>query len=442
VLAVLAGLCCLGCSTAGEREGDAFDASRVDATDVELIDAVDAPAAADALVPDAAADQDTPRPTGPYEVPIGPEDRTFAAGPWLGATTCTGVAVSWQTEQPGDSVIEYGSDPGYGARAEGTSDATLHEVWLEGLDPERLYHYRACTGATCTGDLTFATAPLPGRPFRFAVYGDSQTNAQVHAQVSASVVASGPALVLHVGDLVGTGLDRASYVTEYFEPARRRNHYVTTWPVPGNHDWKDFAGRLQNLRDHFALPVDPAVPLAEASYAFSYGDAFFLALDNTMDGGYFYVPLGGSTNPPLWDWLVAQVSSEAAAAARWRFAFFHYPPSSACQESWPPMNVTRTIVLPLLQEHGFQAVFVGHTHDYEHQLHDRVHVFVTGGGGGDLDTDADCTNDLPELVHRQAVHHHLTLDLGAEQAVVRAVSIDGVEIDRVVLDREPGSGAD
>jgi len=389
---------------------------------------------------DAAAEADL-RPAGPYEVPSGPEDRTFHAGPWLGATSTTSVAVSWQTDAPGDSVVEFGLGDAYGGRAQGPADVTLHEVWVQGLQPETLYHYRACTAGTCTGDLTFATAPLPGRPFRFAVIGDTQTDFASHAQVEIGIRASLPALVLHAGDVVGYGADRESYVTEFFEPARQRGHYVPTFAVPGNHDWKERIDQLGNFRDYFALPADPDVPLPEASYAFAFGDAFFVALDNTLDGGHFFFPLGAK-DPPLWTWLQAQVASEACQAARWRFAFFHYPPQSACQETWMHMQATRDVILPLLQAHGFQAVFTGHTHEYEHQVYDRVHVFVTGGGGGGLDTDEGCTFEVPELVFRRSLHHHLTVDLGDEQAVVRALSTEGEEVDRVVLEREPGAGSE
>ncbi len=71
--------------------------------------------------------------------------------------------------------------------------------------------------------------------------------------------------------------------------------------------------------------------------------------------------------------------------------------------------------------------------------YDRIHTFITGGGGGGLDTDADCTSDLPELIFREAAHHHMTVDLGEEEAIVRAVAIDGEEIDRVVLERVPSA---
>ena len=443
---------CLGCAllmavAAGCASSDDEATGAEDTVAAEVV--ADADVVADAEVPDSdvVADVDSvevdtevdlpPQPAGPYEVPSGPEDGTFWAGPWLGETTTTSVAVSWQTVAAGSSMVEFGLDASYGEIAEGEGSGTMHEVQVTGLLPETLYHYRACSDDTCSGDLTFATAPALGRPFRFAVYGDTQTDFAVHAQVSESIRESLPALVLLAGDIVGYGADRLSYVIEYFEPARRRSHYIPTYVVPGNHDWKEPVQQLKNLRDYFALPKDPDVPLEEASYSFSYGDAFFIALDNTIDGGHIFFPMGGAKTPPLWDWLEAQAASEAAQAARWRFAFFHYPPQSECQEQWMNMQATLDIVLPLLQDHGFQAVFTGHTHDYQHHHIDQIHAFITGGGGGGLDTDEDCTNGLPELVYRQSIHHHLTVDLGDEQAIVRAVAIDGEEIDRVILDREP-----
>ncbi len=433
----------MGC---GGDEGDAgaeevLDASASETETVaETIVEVEGPDA-DAVTPDAETELQ-PLPTGPYEVPGGPADETFHAGPWLGETTTTSVIVSWQTEEPGDSVVEFGLDASYGERVEGDASATMHELKVEGLEVGTLYHYRACSDDTCTGDLTFMTAPRLGRPFRFAVYGDTQTEFATHAQVSASIQESQPAIALIVGDVVGYGADRESYVTEFFDPARARNHYLTTWAVPGNHDWKETPDQLQNFRDYFAMPKDPGVPLEEATYAFSYGDAFFIGLDNTVDGAHLFWPMGGAKDPQLWEWLQEQAASEAAQAARWRFAFFHYPPQSECQELWMNMQATRDFVLPLLQEHGFQATFSGHTHDYQHHRYDKVHHFITGGGGGGLDTDEDCTNGLPELIFREARHHHLTIDLGEEEAVVRAVDLDGEEFDRVVLEREPATPGD
>lgn len=406
------------------------DATADAAADVAPDVAADVPpdATADAP-PDAAADVPPPS-TEPWLVPIGAADPTFYAGPWLGETTTTRVVVSWETAADGDSVVEFGPDAGYGGRAEGPA-GTLHEVAVEGLQPATLYHYRACTAATCTGDLTFATAPTPGRPFRFAVYGDTQTNFETHRQVADSITASAPVLLLHAGDAVGDGGVRESFVPEYFEPARRLLHYVPRLGAIGNHDWKDERDAA-NYREYNAFPVDPGVRVPELNYAFVYGDAFFLVLDDTADGGDLFFPIAG-VEPPLWQWLVAQATSEPARAARWRFALFHYPPASACQEDWFNMVALRDHVLPLLRENGFQATFSGHTHEYEHHLYEGLHAFVTGGGGGDLDDDEGCQRALPELRSRRSVHHHLTVDLAAEEAVVRAVDRDGVVFDTVTL---------
>jgi predicted phosphodiesterase len=395
-------------------------------------------AADDASAGDAAADDATepdvpPRPTGPYVVPSGPADLTFHVGPYLGTTTTASVVVSWQTLAAGDSAVEFGLDASYGGRAEGPGETTMHEVVVDGLAPETIYHYRACTAGTCTGDLTFATAPLPGRPLRFGVHSDTQTRFETHALVAEGLRQSAPAFVLHAGDVVGYGADRDSYRTEFFDPARRRNHYVPTYAAVGNHDWKDRASNVQNFRDHFAFPVHPEVPIPETSYSFTYGDVFVIVLDNTLDGAQFFFPLGGAQEPPLWEWLVAQAESEAAHSARWRFAVFHYPPVSACQETWMPMAATRLHVLPLLEGNGFQAVFTGHTHEYQHQVHGGLHVFVTGGAGGSLDTDESCVFEVPELVYRESRHHHLTVDVGAEEAIVRAVGLDGDVFDTVPL---------
>ncbi len=373
-------------------------------------------------------------PPAEHKVPIGAEDLTFHVGPYVMHTTQTSVTLVWESENVGGTRIEYGKNESYGSQVEGAA-GTMHEVVVPDLKPATIYHYRACTDERCTADLTFSTAPLPGQKFRFAVYGDSRSDPDTHRAVVQNIMKDEPVLVFNGGDIVGCG-DRPEYKEQHFDPLRQLGHYVPVYVSIGNHEWKeaDALGKedVPNFREYLAFPVVPELRIAELSYSFTFGDAFFLVLDNTLDGGDFFFTLG-EFEMPLAKWLREQAESDEAKNAKWRFAFMHYPPASPCHEDWMNIIATREDVVPLLRDNGFNALFVGHVHDYERQDWEGFTVIITGGGGAGLKDVSLCTGGLPELVEIRSVHHHLTVDLGDDVAHVRAVDLDGEIFDEIMI---------
>jgi len=373
-------------------------------------------------------------PPAEHKVPIGVEDLTFHVGPHVMHTTQTSVTLVWESEDVGSTRIEYGTNGSYGSQVEGPT-GTMHEVVVPDLNPATIYHYRACTDERCTADLTFSTAPLPGQKFRFAVYGDSRSDPDTHGAVVQNIMKDEPVLVLNVGDIVATG-DRPEYKEQHFDPSRQLGHHVPIYVSIGNHEWKESEALgerdVPNFREYMAFPVVPDLRIAELSYSFTFGDAFFLILDNTLDGGDLFFPLAGFETE-LAKWLREQAESDEAKKAKWRFAFMHYPPASPCHEDWMNLIATREDVIPLLRDNDFHAMFVGHVHDYERQDWEGFTVIVTGGGGAGLEDVEFCTGVLPELVEIRSVHHHLTVDLGDDDAHVRAVDLDGEIFDEITI---------
>ena len=374
-------------------------------------------------------------PPAEHKVPIGvAEDLTFHVGPHVMHTTPTSVTLIWESQEVGSTRIEYGPDGSYGFQVEGTP-GTMHELTVPDLKPATISHYRACTDEACTSDLTFSSAPLPGQKFRFAVYGDSRSDPDAHGAVIQSMIKDEPIVVFNVGDIVGEGL-RPEYKEQHFDPSRHLGHYVPIYVAIGNHEWKeaDALGTedVPNFREYLAFPVVPELRIHELSYSFTFGDAFFLVLDNTIDGGDLFFELAG-IEMPLAQWLREQAESKEALSAKWRFAFMHYPPGSPCHEDWMNVIATREEVLPLLRDNGFHALFVGHVHDYERQDWEGFPVIVTGGGGAGLEDISICEFPLPELVKIDSVYHHLTVDLGDDSAHVRAISVNGELFDEITI---------
>jgi hypothetical protein len=80
----------------------------------------------------------------------------------IGTTT---AAITWTTDQPSSSQVNYGTTTAYGSvSALSSSLVTLHSVILTGLTPGTAYNYAAISadagGAAASGNFTFITAPL------------------------------------------------------------------------------------------------------------------------------------------------------------------------------------------------------------------------------------------------------------------------------------------
>ena len=86
------------------------------------------------------------------------------SGAAAGQVTASGAAVTWTTDEPATSQVEYGTTTAYGSAT--TLDATLatsHSQLLTGLSPSTVYHYRVLSrdGAgnpAVSTDATFTTA--------------------------------------------------------------------------------------------------------------------------------------------------------------------------------------------------------------------------------------------------------------------------------------------
>lgn len=82
----------------------------------------------------------------------------------VGATsiTETGAAISWNTNETSDSLVEYGTSQSYGQTSQNTSLAASHVLNLSGLSANTTYHYRVKSkdgsgNEATSGDYTFTT---------------------------------------------------------------------------------------------------------------------------------------------------------------------------------------------------------------------------------------------------------------------------------------------
>jgi hypothetical protein len=107
---------------------------------------------------------------GPGNGPTASDDASFttaaAAAPLITTgPSVSGTTVSWTTDEPATSLVDYGTTATYGSQASGPPGVTSHAVPLTGLAPETEYHYRVSSTDTCgngptqSADGTLTTGP-------------------------------------------------------------------------------------------------------------------------------------------------------------------------------------------------------------------------------------------------------------------------------------------
>ncbi len=348
-----------------------------------------------------------PQPTvlkGPYFLRPGPDCMT----------------VAWQTDLPAIGRVSYGRQSASESLAQDPNLTTLHRVTLTGLEPNTPYAFDLTPGSPAGAGRTFRTAPRPGQSFRFVVYGDTRSMPEAHAVVMRGIVDSRPAVVFHVGDLVSSGGDYASWGPEFFVPAAPIMQQVPLIPVPGNHEYwgagPSWFSYLFNLRP------------GAGWWALTYGSIHFIGLDSNA---------GFAPGSDQYEWLVAELQSPAAKEALWRVVLLHHPPYT-CSYAYSDDKAVVQSLVPLFNQYGVNLVFSGHTHAYERYRSSGITYIVTGGGGGPLyGLDNDTVPPIREF--GLTVHHHCAIDVDCDKRVLHLAAIDteGKVFDTVEVQATP-----
>jgi hypothetical protein len=274
------------------------------------------------------------------------------------------------------------------------------------------------------------------------VPGDGQILHPVHSQLVDQMIArvhdrassSFPIrFVLQSGDAVLRGQNSAMWNVS-FSPIIERlthganipyffsvgNHDVTTMP-PGD------PGRALGLHNTLSamsklIPPEgsPRRLNGYPTYAFGYGNAFFIALDSNIAGDQLQLA-----------WVADQLEHLDRTRFRHVIAFFHHPAFSsgphggASAEPVPgtgtkapdrpePLTVAiRSVYMPLFRKHHVRMVIAGHDHLFDHWVERytdggtsyRRDDIITGGGGA------------PIYVYSGEPDLHAYLEGGAEQHV-------------------------
>jgi outer membrane protein assembly factor BamB len=122
------------------------------------------------------------------------------------------AVVSWETQEPCESIIEYGVGENWDRRIADPGSATVHHLSLQGLEPKARYQYRIRAAASDKGSvvseaieldnaLNFAVARVPEATSPYGSDAASRKCAQTAEQIlSATGVTRGYCLVLNCND--------------------------------------------------------------------------------------------------------------------------------------------------------------------------------------------------------------------------------------------------
>lgn len=108
---------------------------------------------------DGVEDGDAFSPDRTFVTPMGLAVR-ITSGPTVSEITQTSALISWTTDVPSDSTVEYGETFAYGNTVTSNELTTNHSIRITGLQPGRNYQFRVISSAQ-----GYASGAVEGRPF-------------------------------------------------------------------------------------------------------------------------------------------------------------------------------------------------------------------------------------------------------------------------------------
>ena len=220
-------------------------------------------------------------------------------------------------------------------------------------------------------------------PFRFVVYGDTRFTDPANTKAASppvrralvqAIAEADPAFISVGGDIAYNGDDRNDWKVWDSETEAWRQLHITVYPALGNHDLHgNQRMALENYFQRF-----PALQ-NNRYYSVRAANTLMLVLDSSLD----------ETSGPQGEWLENKLDS-VPPDVDFVFLVLHHPPYTASSDRalggghsarHPEQLLAQALEERQGRVHARFVVFSGHVHNYEHQEHNGVTYFVTGGGG-------------------------------------------------------------
>lgn len=337
--------------------------------------------------------------------------QTIVKGPWALEVDQTNARIRVETDAPTsfEVTLEVIGDEGASARTvEGrtvahSDGAAVGTLRLRDLEPDTRYSYVVRAGESEEHGEVW-TAPPPGTPFTFLVYGDDRTMHDDHRAVVERMLEETDArMVLHTGDFVEMG-GRPDDWEIFFEIAGPLLRRTALFPSLGNHELYGPGGLLRYHR--YLTRSDTR----ETWYRHDYGELVLLALDSNLDW---------EEGVAQHDWLTSTLAD--LDGDRFVIVFLHHGPYSSGRHGGHD-GMLEMDLPQQLRDGGVDLIFSGHDHMYERGEADGLKYVVTGGGGAPL---YRVNDPLPHQLAFEPVHHFLRMRLEDGRLSMKVIRKDG-----------------
>ncbi len=316
-------------------------------------------------------------------------------GPWITGSDNPGekICISWITKNKTDTKLDYGVEPDnlenqfYSATLQ-----NYHHACLDNLSTDTVYYYsipRELSFTPAEYLYSFKTPNSKVDNFSFVIVGDMQPEDYVGSKrveiMSEAIALEDPEFVVQLGDFTQRGTEKNYWHYAFSGSASLFSAYPM-YGIIGNHDHDYDQGKT--WRQIFPFPFEKP---ESAYYFIDYNHLRLIFLD-------CYEQKGQIEKEQL-IWLENLLSTTSADS--YVFVFLHGSIYSSGMENMDH-NLQEKLT-PLFDKYGVDAVFYGHDHMYEHYRmtygdngylfaadhnwpHNRVHYFLSGGGGANLES--------------------------------------------------------
>ena len=322
----------------------------------------------------------------------------FRTKPYLQNPLSNGITVSWFTNVPVHSWVEYGTDRNLGERAETIVDGQVicnnkhHKVRLTGLKPGETYYYRVCSreitlyeaykkefGETAYSDIYSFTIPTSVETdFTALIFNDLHKKNEVLDLLADQIEGIDYDFVMFNGDCIDDPRNESEVVhfLSYLNKKAKAEN-VPVFYLRGNHEIRNaYSIQLRELFDY----------VGDKTYgAFNWGDTRFVILDcgeDKPDSTWVYYDLNDFAGLRMEQvgFLKAELSGKAYKKAAKKVLIHHIPLYGMSEKSYLPCL---DLWGGLLAKAPFDVSINAHTHRFAYWPKGSVgnnFPVVIGGG--------------------------------------------------------------